>query len=219
MADISPSRWDDQSAVPEVVVGRLPQYVRVLKELLSDGVEVANSQQLGQQLQVTPAQIRKDLSYFGRFGKQGRGYSVRRLLDELQQILGLNEQWNVVVVGVGRLGKAILSYPGFTPDGFHIVAALDNNPSLIGQEVEGVKVRAVEELDAVVKAQNITIAVVAVPVRFTQQVIDKLVECGIRAILNYAPTSPQVPESVKIRSIDPVLSLQSMTYYLTNGSE
>ena len=215
MVNISPSRWDDQTAVPEVVVGRLPQYVRVLKELLSDGVQVANSQQLGQQLQVTPAQIRKDLSYFGRFGKQGRGYSVRRLLDELQQILGLNEQWNVVVIGVGRLGKAILSYPGFTPDGFHIVAALDNNPSLIGQEVEGVRVRPVEDLDAVVKAQNITIAVVAVPVSFTQQVIDKLVECGVRAILNYAPTSPQVPRDVKIRNIDPVLSLQSMTFYLT----
>lgn len=219
MASFSPSRWDGQSPVPEVVVGRLPQYVRVLKELLSDGVQVANSQQLGQQLQVTPAQIRKDLSYFGRFGKQGRGYGVRRLLEELQQILGLNQQWNVVVVGVGRLGKAILSYPGFTPDGFHIVAALDNNTSLIGQEVEGVRVRPVEDLDAVVRQQNITIAVVAVPSRFTQQVIDKLVEAGVRAILNYAPTSPQVPDSVKIRSIDPVLSLQSMTYYLTNGSE
>jgi redox-sensing transcriptional repressor len=219
MANFSPSRWDDQSAVPEVVVGRLPQYVRVLKELLSDGVQVANSQQLGQQLQVTPAQIRKDLSYFGRFGKQGRGYGVRRLLEELQQILGLNEQWNVVVIGVGRLGKAILSYPGFTPDGFHIVAALDNNASLIGQEVEGVRVRPVEDLDAVVKQHDITIAVVAVPSRFTQQVVDRLVESGVRAILNYAPTSPQVPESVRIRSIDPVLSLQSMTYYLTNGHE
>ncbi|HEU0020519.1 MAG TPA: redox-sensing transcriptional repressor Rex [Dehalococcoidia bacterium] len=219
MANISPSRWDDQSAVPEVVISRLPQYVRVLKQLLSDGVQVANSQQLGHQLQVTPAQIRKDLSYFGRFGKQGRGYSVRRLLEELQLILGLNEQWNVVVIGVGRLGKAILSYPGFTPDGFHIVAALDNNPRLIGQEVEGIIVRPVEDLDTVVKEQNITIAVVAVPSRFTQQVIDKLVACGVRAILNYAPTSPQVPESVKIRSIDPLLSLQSMTYYLTNGHE
>jgi len=219
MANISSSRWDDQIAVPEVVVGRLPQYVRVLKELLSDGVQVANSQQLGQQLQVTPAQIRKDLSYFGRFGKQGRGYSVVRLLDELQQILGLNQQWKVVVIGVGRLGRAILSYPGFTPDGFHIVAALDNNSSLIGQEVEGVVVRPVEDLDLVVKEQNITIAVVAVPVSFTQQVIDKLVNCGIRAILNYAPSSPQVPDGVKIRSIDPVLSLQSMTYYLTNWGE
>ncbi len=215
MANSSPTYSDDQSAVPEVVVARLPQYVRILKELLSAGVQVANSQQLGEQLQVTPAQIRKDLSYFGRFGKQGRGYSVRHLLDELRQILGLNEHWNVVVIGVGRLGNAILSYPGFTPDGFHIVAALDSNPALIGQEVEGITVRPVEDLPKVVEAQNITIAVVAVPSRFTQEVIDDLVECGVRAILNYAPTSPQVPRDVKIRNIDPVLSLQSMTFYLT----
>ena len=215
MANSSPTYSDDPSAVPEVVVARLPQYVRILKELLAAGVQVANSQQLGDQLQVTPAQIRKDLSYFGRFGKQGRGYSVRHLLDELQQILGLNEHWNVVVIGVGRLGNAILSYPGFTPDGFHIVAALDSNPALIGQEVEGITVRPVEDLQKVVEAQNITIAVVAVPSRFTQEVIDDLVECGVRAILNYAPTSPQVPRDVKIRNIDPVLSLQSMTFYLT----
>ncbi|MCH8745629.1 MAG: redox-sensing transcriptional repressor Rex [Chloroflexi bacterium] len=215
MANSSPTYSDDQSAVPEVVVARLPQYVRILKELLSAGVQVANSQQLGDHLQVTPAQIRKDLSYFGRFGKQGRGYSVRHLLEELQQILGLNEHWNVVVIGVGRLGNAILSYPGFTPDGFHIVAALDSNPALIGQEVEGITVRPIQDLEKVVKAQNITIAVVAVPSRFTQQVIDDLVECGVRAILNYAPTSPQVPREVRIRNIDPVLSLQSMTFYLT----
>lgn len=216
MANSSPTYSNDPSAVPEVVVARLPQYVRILKELLSAGVQVANSQQLGDQLQVTPAQIRKDLSYFGRFGKQGRGYSVRHLLEELQQILGLNEHWNVVVIGVGRLGNAILSYPGFTPDGFHIVAALDSNPALIGQEIEGITVRPVQDLHKVVEAQNITIAVVAVPSRFTQQVIDDLVECGVRAILNYSPTSPQVPREVRIRNIDPVLSLQSMTFYLTN---
>ena len=217
MAQIQPPQWDDQYQVPEVVVTRLPQYVRILKELLDQGIQVANSQQLGEQLQVTPAQIRKDLSYFGRFGKQGRGYSIRRLLEELQQILGLNDEWNVAVVGVGRLGRAILSYPGFTPDGFHIVAALDNNPELIGQEVEGVTVRPIEELDLVVKEQGISIGVVAVPSRFTQEVIDNLVGSGVRAILNYAPTSPQVPPGVRIRNIDPVLSLQSMTYYLTNG--
>ncbi len=115
MAPNFPYQREDRNVVPEVVISRLPQYVRILSHLLSAGVEVANSQQLGEELQVTPAQIRKDLSYFGRFGKQGRGYSVRNLLDELKRILGLNFRWNVAVVGVGRLGKAILSYPGFTP--------------------------------------------------------------------------------------------------------
>jgi redox-sensing transcriptional repressor len=219
MANSSPAHWDHSNTVPEVVVTRLPQYVRVLKELMAQGIEVANSQQLGEHLQVTPAQIRKDLSYFGRFGKQGRGYIIHRLLEELQQILGLNEQWNVAVIGVGRLGKAILSYPGFTPDGFHIVAALDNNPELVGQTVEGVTVWPTEDLARVVRENDIEIAVVAVPSRFTQLVIDNLVECGVRAILNYAPIAPQVPAGVKIRNIDPVLSLQSMTYYLTNGKD
>jgi redox-sensing transcriptional repressor len=205
-----------RSQVPEVVVARLPQYVRVLNLLLSEGVQVANSQLLGEKLQVTPAQIRKDLSYFGRFGKQGRGYSVHHLLDELKQILGLNAEWNVVVIGVGRLGRAILSYPGFTPDGFHLVAALDNNPDLVGKEVDGLLIQPVEELDRVVKEHNISIAVVAVPSAYTQGVIDRLVECRVRAILNYAPTAPQVPPGVNIRNIDPVLSLQSMTFYLAN---
>jgi redox-sensing transcriptional repressor len=202
--------------VPEVVVARLPQYVRILKQLLDDGIQVANSQQLGEKLQVTPAQIRKDLSYFGRFGKQGRGYSVQHLLAELRQILGLNEDWNVVIVGMGRLGKAILSYPGFTPDGFHLVAALDNDPAVIGEDVGGLTIRSSEELAQVLSEHQINIAIVAVPSVHTQAVIDRLVECGVRAILNYAPIAPQVPEGVKIRNIDPVLSLQSMTYYLTS---
>lgn len=216
MAELLPYHpVNGRSEVPEVVVERLPQYVRVLNQLLIEGVEVTNSQQLGEQLQVTPAQISKDLSYFGRFGKQGRGYGVRSLLTELKQILGLNQEWNVVVVGVGRLGRAVLSYPGFTPDGFHLVAALDNNPALIGQTVEGIAVRPVEDMEQVVKAFDISIAIVAVPSRFTQSVIDGLVECGVRAVLNYTPYSPQVPPGVRIRNIDPVLALQSMTYYLT----
>ncbi len=216
MAENPSERPQQRTDVPEVVVSRLPQYVRVLNMLLSDGVQVANSHMLGEKLQVTPAQISRDLSYFGRFGKQGRGYSVPHLLDELKQILGLNSHWNVVVIGVGRLGRAILSYPGFTPDGFHLVAALDNNPGLVGQNVDGMVVRPVEELDEVVKEYGISIAVIAVPGVHTQGVIDRLVECGVRAILNYAPTTPQVPPDVNIRNIDPVLSLQSMTFYLAN---
>jgi redox-sensing transcriptional repressor len=215
MAELLPYNVNGRAEVPEVVVERLPQYVRVLNQLLAEGVEVANSQQIGKQLQVTPAQIRKDLSYFGRFGKQGRGYSVRSLLTELKQILGLNLEWNVVVVGVGRLGRAILSYPGFNPDGFHLVAALDNNPALIGQTIERIPVRPVEDMAQVVNEFDINIAIVAVPSRFTQPVIDDLVKCGVRAILNYAPYSPQVPEGVRVRNIDPVVALQSMTYYLT----
>ena len=203
--------------VPEVVISRLPQYVRILSQLLESGESVTNSQQLGEQLQVTPAQIRKDLSYFGRFGKQGRGYVVRDLLRELKQILGLNSEWNVAVVGVGRLGNAILNYPGFNPDGFHLVAAFDNNHANVGRQVGGVSVQPMGEMAETVAERDISIAIVAVPSAHTQTVIDQLVECGVRAILNYAPINAQVPDGIRVRSIDPVLALQSMTYYLTDA--
>ena len=209
---------DARPEVPEVVVSRLPQYLRILNRLMEDGITVVSSQQLGDKLQVTPAQIRKDLSYFGRFGKQGRGYSVRDLLDRLRQILGVNSYWNVAVVGVGRLGRAIVNYPGFTPDGFHLVAAFDVNDEVIGEDVGGLEVHSLEELRRVVAERNISIAIVAVPVSHTQEVVDRLVACGIRAILNYAPIIPHVREGVRIRNIDPVLSLQSMTYYINSDN-
>ena len=201
--------------VPEVVVTRLPQYVRILSRLLEEGTKVVSSHQLGGLLQVTPAQIRKDLSYFGRFGKQGRGYDVVHLLDRLKEILGLNVQWNVAVVGVGRLGRAILSYPGFTPDGFRLVAACDGDPGVVGEEIAGLTVLPMDQLDRVVREKQISIAIVAVPVHRTQEVIDQLVECGVQAILNYAPITPQVQRGVRVRNIDPILSLQSMTFYLS----
>ena len=207
-----------RTEVPDVVVSRLPQYVRTLTQLLAEGVQIANSQQLGEKLQITPAQIRKDLSYFGRFGKQGRGYNVDHLLEELKQILGLTVTWNVAVVGVGRLGRAILNYPGFTPDGFQLVAALDDNPAVVGQDVGGLTVQPVSDLSDVINRYDVSIAIVAVPIAYTQGVVDRLVDCGVKAILNYAPIMPQVPEGVNVRSIDPLLSLQSMTYYLANGT-
>ncbi|CAI8052023.1 Redox-sensing transcriptional repressor Rex [Geodia barretti] len=208
-----------RSEVPEVVVSRLPQYLRILNRLMEDGITVVSSQQLGEKLQVTPAQIRKDLSYFGRFGKQGRGYSVHDLLDRLRQILGVNAFWNVAVVGVGRLGRAIVNYPGFTPDGFHLVAAFDVNKDVIGSDVGGLMVHSLENLRSVVDERKISIAIVAVPVSDTQEVVDQLVACGIRAILNYAPIIPHVREGVRIRNIDPVLSLQSMTYYINTSND
>ena len=205
--------------VPEVVVLRLPLYVRTLTRLQRQGVEVVSSQQLGELLQVTPAQIRKDLSYFGRFGKQGRGYNVRGLLGELKQILGLDQEWEVCVVGVGRLGRAVISYAGFGPEGFRVVAAFDADPNLVGQQLGGLRVQSIEEIEATIAARGLRIAIVSVPAAHAQEVINRLVRSGIRAILNYAPISPQVPEGVKVRNIDPVLALQSMTYYVRNGSD
>jgi redox-sensing transcriptional repressor len=206
--------------IPEVVVERLPIYARALGQLAAQGREVVSSQDLGEQLGVTPAQIRKDLSYFGRFGKQGRGYNIRRLVDELRQILGLEREWTVVLVGVGHLGKAILSYGGFSPQGFNVVAAFDNDAGTIGQEFAGLHVQDVRDLPKAMAKRPAEIGIVAVPAAQAQGIIDLLVASGVQAILNYAPVAAHVPPGVHVRHIDPVLALQSMTFYVKdNGAK
>lgn len=200
--------------IPEVVINRLPVYARALAAFAEQGETVVSSQTLGEALDVTPAQIRKDLSYFGRFGKQGRGYNVPGLLAKLREILGLDRRWRVVVVGIGRLGQAIVEYGGFEPQGFHIVGAFDSSEEQVGKIVGDVEVRPSTELENFLLETRVDIGVVAVPARFAQEVVDQLVGAGIRAILNYAPITAHVPPDVSIRHIDPVLAMQSMTFYL-----
>ena len=200
--------------IPEVVIDRLPVYGRALALLQRQGREVVNSQELGERLGVTPAQIRKDLSYFGRFGKQGRGYNVARLLEELNQILGLTREWAMVLVGVGQLGRAIIGYDGFAPQGFRIIAAFDDDPNTVGTLVNGQTIRSVSTLRETLEQNKADIGIVAVPGASAQRVIDNLVDCGVKAILNYAPIAAQAPSHVRIKDIDPVLALQSMTFYI-----
>lgn len=200
--------------IPDVVIDRLPIYARALALLERNGRDVVSSQELGAQLGVTPAQIRKDLSYFGRFGKQGRGYSVPRLLEELRQILGLDREWLMVLVGVGQLGRAILAYGGFAPQGFRIIGAFDADPTLVGQEINDLTIKPASELKLALEQRPVDIGIVATPASHAQHVIDDLVGCGVKAILNYAPIAAHVPPDVHIKDIDPVLSLQSMTFYL-----
>jgi redox-sensing transcriptional repressor len=200
--------------IPEVVIDRLPVYYRLLSRLQVDGISVVSSQELGEALSVTPAQIRKDLSYFGRFGKQGRGYSVPRLAEELRLILGLDRRWRVVLIGVGRLGRAIASYRGFEPQGFDIVATYDVNPEATTGGIEGIEVRDVAQLEHDLAETPVDIGIVAVPASDAQAVIDRLVRAGVTAVLNYAPIAAQVPPHVEVRQIDPVLALQGMTYHL-----
>jgi len=204
--------------IPEVVIDRLPVYARALGALERQGREVVNSQELGERLGVTPAQIRKDLSYFGRFGKQGRGYNVGRLLEELRQILGLTREWPMVLVGVGKLGRAIVAYGGFVPQGFRIVEAFDVDAKIVGSSVDGLTVKSLDSLPQVLKRRKVEIAIVAVPAATAQDVIDMLVAAGVKAILNYAPIAAHTPRNVQIKDIDPVLSLQSMTFYVNNAS-
>ncbi len=201
-------------AIPDVVVLRLPLYVRALTQLHDSGIEVVSSHALGDKLQITPAQIRKDLSYFGRFGKQGRGYNVGYLLQELRTIMGLDQEWKAALVGLGRLGRAIISYPGFAREGFQVVAIFDASPNVVGTELDGIGVRDMGDLGPVIRDLGVHIGIVAVPEEHAQSVVELLVESGIKGILNYAPISPQVPEGVWVRNIDPVLSLQTLTFHL-----
>ena len=200
--------------ISEVVILRLPLYARILAQIASEGTEVVSSQVLGDLLQATPAQIRKDLSYFGRFGKQGRGYNVEHLQRELRKILGLDLAWNMALVGVGQLGSAILTFGGFHHQGFHIVAAFDADDARVGSVVADLTVQHVRELEVTVRRLGIQIGIVAVPGVHGQDVVDEMVDCGIRGILNYAPFQPRVPHDVWVRDIDPVVALQSMTYHL-----
>ena len=202
--------------IPDVVIERLPQYLRSLRALKNRNIALVSSADLGIESGVTPAQIRKDLSYFGKFGKQGQGYNVKALTDDLTRILGLDQSWPVILAGVGRLGKAILTYPDFTPEGFFIVSAFDSDPVIVGTDVAEITIRPVEQINEYIKENNIRIAILAVPGESASDLIDQLVQSGIRAILNYAPITHKVPDNVQIQNIDPVHSLQTMTFHLSD---
>jgi redox-sensing transcriptional repressor len=199
---------------PDVVIRRLPLYARSLRYLLEEGVHSVSSQELGERINVTAAQIRKDLSYFGEFGKQGIGYDVEKLLNHIERILGLTQKWPVVLVGVGYLGQAIARYDGFHSQGLEIVGLFDSEPAKVGQKVGDLAIQDFSRIHEVIQAENARLAIIAVPAAVAQGVADMLVEAGISAILNYAPVILQVPEHVWVRYIDPVAVLHSMTYYL-----
>jgi redox-sensing transcriptional repressor len=202
------------SDVPDIVIGRLPIYLRALTLLQEAGQEITSSQELGEKLGVGSAQIRKDLSHFGEFGKQGTGYEISYLCEQISQILHVDRDWTAMLVGFGDLGQAILHYGGFSQKGFHIEAIFDNDAEKVGQVVEGKMILAMKDLAKVVAKQNIKIAIIAVPATAAQEVANTLIEVGIKAILNYAPITLSVPDNIQVQYIDPVMHLQRMAYYL-----
>lgn len=200
--------------VPAIVIGRLPLYLRALTQLRLNGKGVTSSQELSKRLGFSSAQIRKDLSYFGEFGKQGTGYEISHLEKQLRSILKVHKVWEMALVGAGRLGNAIANYGGFEERGFRIAVIFDSDQGKIGESVGQLRVQPTSELKETIKARKIQVAIVAVPASEAQPTADQLVEAGIRAILNYAPTTLTVPARVKVYDIDPAAGLQSMTYYL-----
>ena len=202
--------------IPEDSVRRLSRYLRNLRYLIKKGVETISSQELAQDIYVSAAQVRKDLSYFGDFGTRGVGYSVRNLVAEIEGILGLNKKWSLVLVGAGRLGSALLNYRGFEQLGFQFAVAFDNNPDKIGKKVGGVKVEDYSELETIIEKERIKIAVITVPGAVAQEVTDRLVKAGIKAIMNFSPRYLNVPADVSIKAVDIAMEVGNLTYYLVH---
>lgn len=200
--------------IPDIVIGRLPIYLRTLKQLVSQEREVTSSQELGELLGISSAQIRKDLSHFGEFGKQGTGYNTAFLCSQLEEILKVDCIWPVVLVGAGYLGHALASYNGFVNRGFQIVAVFDSDRQKLGQAVGSLQVKPITEVKQVVGEWGCQIAIIAVPAVGAQDVADTLVAAGIKSLLCYAPTTLTLPKEIRIEYIDPVIHFQHMTYYL-----
>jgi redox-sensing transcriptional repressor len=200
--------------IPDIVVGRLPRYLQALEHMLKDGIKTTSSQELGDSIGISAAQIRKDLSQFGEFGKQGTGYSIRFLIDQIQSILHLNQPWKLALVGVGDLGNALARYQGFSTRGFHIVLAFDNDPEKVGRKIGDVEIMDISRMAEEIQKHGVKIAMLTVPASAAQSVAEELVKAGVRAILNYAPISLTLPDHVHVEYIDPIVKLQHMTYYL-----
>ena len=200
--------------IPDIIIGRLPIYLRALQRLSEKGILTTSSQELGEIIGISAAQIRKDISQFGEFGKQGTGYSIPFLIERLRDILKVDRVWEVVIVGMGDIGHALARYNGFANRGFHISMVFDNDPAKIGQKVGDYEIFDTATLAERIKQNKIKIAMLTVPATSAQDMADQLVKAGIKAILNYAPTSLNVPRGVYVQHTDPVTHLQRMTYYL-----
>lgn len=204
----------ESKPVPDIVIGRLPIYLRALTHMLEEGQKITASKDLAGRLGISSAQIRKDLSHFGEFGKQGMGYDIAYLRDQLRSILHVERQWDVALVGAGDLGHAIAHYGGFEGRGFRVACVFDDNPQKVGRRLGKFEICDVANLPEKLQELGVQIAIVAVPANAAQVVVNDLVQGGVKAILNYAPITVSVPPGVRVQYIDPVTHLQRMTYYL-----
>ena len=205
----------DKDKIPPLAIPRLSLYYRAL--LGSREVDFISSEELANLTGVTAAQVRRDLTYFGQFGTPGKGYQINELRTSILRILGIDKCWNVALIGIGNLGSAFLSYDGFRKQGFNIVCAFDNDIRKIGKTFEGIKIQDISELQDVIVEKGVKIAVVGIPGNSAQEVVDMLVKAGIKAILNFAPVRPEVPDCVQILNIDLTIELETLAYFLTSS--
>jgi redox-sensing transcriptional repressor len=200
--------------IPDIVVGRLPRYLQTLEQLSREGNQKTSSQELGKKIGISAAQIRKDFSHFGEFGKQGTGYFIPFLIERLRLILKLNQVWNIALIGGGNLGHAIAQYQGFANSGFKISLVFDNDPAKIGTMIGNFMIYDTAEMVPMIKDAGIKVVMLTVPASTAQELAETLVKTGIRAILNYSPVVLNLPEDIQVEYIDPVIQLQHMSFYL-----
>jgi redox-sensing transcriptional repressor len=204
--------------IPMATINRLSIYTRTLEELLEEEVDVISSERLAKQCAVNPAQIRKDLAYFGEFGVRGVGYRVADLLNQIKEILGLNRPWNLGMVGVGNLGSALIRHANFIRHGYVFTAAFDVDPQKVGRRLpNGLVIRHLDEVDEVVKERDVHVGVITTPSSAAQSVANQLVLSGINGILNFAPIQIQVPNCCHVENVDFTIKLDSIAYHLSSS--
>ena len=203
--------------IPEATVIRLSIYSRQLSNLRKAGVETVSSEEIANSVGVSSAQVRKDLAYFGEFGTRGVGYPVDELLGNLTKILGLNREWNLAIIGAGKLGSALALYEGFRQRGFSIRAIVDVDQNRVGVDLAGVVVDPLDRLEALVKERDISIGIITVPAAQTQQTTDRLVSAGVAAILNFSPQVLRVPPEVVLRNVDLAVNLKVLSFNLSHN--
>lgn len=199
--------------IPKATVARLPLYLRSLSELAEKGVPVVSSYELAELAGGNAAQLRKDLSYFGEFGTRGVGYDVNHLLYQISKFLGLTRERNVAIVGMGKLGPALLAYRGFREKGFKVVAVFDNDMRKIGKKIDGLEIQDVDFLEREVKDKNIDIGIITTPALAAQHIVNKLMAAGVKAILNFAPATIIVPPEIILRQVDLAVELQILSFH------
>ncbi len=202
--------------IADSTVRRLSAYLRFLEDFDERGLTTISSEELAQRGGTTSAQVRKDLSFFGSFGKRGLGYSVPELSRQLSDILGLGREWRVVIVGAGKIGAALAQYRGFRQRGFVVLRAYDNNPDKIGKTVEGMAVSDISQIERDFARDQPDIVVLAVPGEAAQRILDRIVKTGVKAVLNFAPTQLQAPSDVTVKTVNMAMELESLSFALTN---
>ena len=210
---------ESETSVPKAVVSRLSLYLRELQREVRAGKATISSTQLGKILGVTDAQVRKDFAYFGQFGYPGIGYRGEELIDEIRQIRGTNRLWSVALVGCGNLGQALLGYNGFDDQGFKVELAYDVSETVIGQQLGDLTVQNLEDLPQDLKKSGIKLAILAVPAAVAQEVTDRLIEAGISGILNFAPVTLTVPDTVNIAEVDLAIQLEQLSFAVVKQLE